>query len=70
MLSNSVAFDKLEKQNVSNQNGKDIFDRMKAGEPRENVYKYFTYVAQQDNLKSQQNNLENLFDKNEKKKAS
>src|SRR5437762_3452337 len=33
MLSNSVAFDKLEKQNVSNQNDKDIFDKMKAGEP-------------------------------------
>ena len=33
MLSNSMTMDKLEKQNVSNQNDRDIFERMKAGEP-------------------------------------
>ena len=32
MLSNSVMIDKLEKQNALNQNDKDIFDRMRAGE--------------------------------------
>ncbi len=32
MLSNSVTMDKLRKQNVSNQNDRDIFDRMRAGE--------------------------------------
>jgi acetyltransferase-like isoleucine patch superfamily enzyme len=32
MLSNAVTMDKLEKQNASNQNNRDIFDRMIAGE--------------------------------------
>jgi len=33
MLSNSVTMDELKKQSISNQNDRDIFDRMKAGEP-------------------------------------
>lgn len=33
MLSNSMNMGKLENQNVFNQNDRDIFDRMKAGEP-------------------------------------
>ena|SRR5437868_3551554 len=33
MLSNSVTMDELEKQGISNLNGRDIFDRLKAGEP-------------------------------------
>jgi len=32
MLSNSVTMDKREKQTIINQNGRNIFDRMKAGE--------------------------------------
>jgi acetyltransferase-like isoleucine patch superfamily enzyme len=33
MLSNSTTMDELKKQTGSNQNAKDIFDRLKAGEP-------------------------------------
>jgi acetyltransferase-like isoleucine patch superfamily enzyme len=33
MLANSVTMDKREKENISNQNDRDILDRLKAGEP-------------------------------------